>query len=463
MAAHFSLSLHILYLLNFLLKVTARIFHGKDFIDFVAVFYRFVPASPASWKHQDRIVAMPNDRKNRLIQSLLPLAFAAGMVLSSPARADEGFVNWINSFYPVAAKAGISRSTYVGAFKGVSEPDSSVLEKAQYQPEFKHRIWEYLDSRVNPYTVGIGKDMLRQHGATLNAIERHFGVDKHVLLAIWSMESNYGAVLEKPDRLHNVPRALATLAYTDKKRAKFARAQLIAALKILERGDVSAKNLTGSWAGAMGHTQFIPTSYLIYGYDADGNGRRDIWNSIPDALATSANLLKKNGWQSGKTWGYEVTVAANAEKYAGKTKSLAEWQTLGFVRPSGKGFKNGKDRATLRLPAGANGPGFLMTKNFFVIKRYNAADSYAMGVGMLADEIAGYSGLQQNWPRPEGTLDVKQKFQLQERMKELGYYDGEIDGNFGSGSKKSIIAIQTQLGMTQDGQPSQKLLRALQK
>ena len=406
---------------------------------------------------------MNNDHKTGLIRSLLPLAITAGLLISSPARADQGFVNWINSFYPVAAKAGITRATYVKAFKGVTEPDPTVLEKANYQPEFKSRIWEYLDSRVNPYTVGIGRDMLRKYGTTLNAIERHFGVDKYVLLAIWSMESNYGAVLDKPDRLHNVPRALATLAYVDAKRAKFARTQLVAALKIVQRGDVSAKGLTGSWAGAMGHTQFIPTSYLIYGYDADGNGKRDIWNSVPDALATSANLLAKNGWQPGKTWGYEVIVGANAEKYAGKTKTLAEWARLGFVRANGKSFKSGKDRATLKLPAGANGPGFLMTRNFFVIKRYNAADSYAMGVGMLADEIAGYGGLKQNWPRPAGTLDVKQKFQLQERMKELGYYDGEIDGNFGSGSKAAISAIQAQLGMIQDGQPSEKLLRALQK
>jgi membrane-bound lytic murein transglycosylase B len=406
---------------------------------------------------------MLNKCRNGLIRSLLPLAAAASLFVASPVRADQGFVDWINDFYPTAAKAGISRATYVKTFKGVTEPDPTVIEKANYQPEFKSRIWEYLDSRVNPYTVGIGKDMLRQHAATLNAIERHFGVDKHILLAIWSMESNYGAVLEKPDRLHNVPRALATLAYIDKRRAKFARTQLIAALKIVQKGDVSASKLTGSWAGAMGHTQFIPTSYLIYAYDADGNGHRDIWSSIPDALATSANLLKKNGWQPGKTWGYEIVLPANADRFAGKTKTLAEWQKLGFLRPNNKGFKNGKDRATLKMPAGENGPGFLMTKNFFVIKKYNAADSYAMGVGMLADEIAGYSGLKQGWPRPEGTLDVKQKFELQSRMKELGYYDGEIDGNFGSGSKAAISAIQAQLGMQQDGQPSEKLLRALQK
>jgi membrane-bound lytic murein transglycosylase B len=406
---------------------------------------------------------MQSVRKSSLKTILLPLIAAGLLLVASPASADKGFQKWINNFYPTAAKAGISKSTYLTAFQGVTEPDPDVLQKATYQPEFKHAIWDYLDSRVNPYTVGIGQDMLRQHAKTLNAIERHFGVDKHILLAIWSMESNYGAVFEKPDRLHSVPRALATLAYADKRRSKFARTQLIAALKILERGDVKPGQFTGSWAGAMGHTQFIPTSYLIYAYDADGNGKRDIWNSIPDALATAANLLKKNGWQAGKTWGYEVTAPANAGKYAGKSKSLAEWQSLGFVRPNGKGFKFGKDRAVLKMPAGPKGPAFLMTKNFFVIKNYNAADSYALGVGTLADQIAGFNGVAQAWPRPAGTLDISQKFELQTRMKTLGYYDGAIDGNFGSGSKAAIQAIQKQLGMEPDGLPSAALLKALKK
>ncbi len=389
---------------------------------------------------------------------------AASLVLSAgPSHADPGFQKWINGFYSVAQKSGITKSTYQKAFAGVTEPDPAVLEKAGFQPEFKHRIWDYTDSRVNPYTVGIGREMLARHGKTLAAIERHFGVDKHILLAIWSMESNYGAVLEKPDRLHNVPRALATLAYADKKRAKFARNQLIAALKILQNGDVTATGLTGSWAGAMGHTQFIPTSYLLYGFDADGNGKRDIWNSIPDALATSANLLDKNGWQNGKTWGYEVKVPVGAGEQEGKTRTLSEWAALGYVRPNGKGFRNGADRAVLKLPAGANGPGFLMTKNFFVIKRYNDADSYALCVGLLADQIAGYNGLAQKWPRPAGTLDIDQKFALQERLKEMGYYDGEVDGNFGSGSKAAIAAVQAQLGLDPDGLPSERLLKALQK
>lgn len=381
----------------------------------------------------------------------------------SAAWADQGFQNWINSFYATAAKSGISQATYRKAFAGVKTPDPAVIEKANYQPEFKHKIWEYIDSRVNPYTRRIGQEMAAKHARTLDAVERHFGVDRTILLAIWSMESNYGAVLQKDDRLHYVPRALATLAYADPKRAKFAKTQLIAALKILQSGDITPRELTGSWAGAMGHTQFIPTSYLLYAVDADGNGHRDIWNSVPDALATAANLLRKNGWQPGETWGYEIVAPANAAKYSGQTKTLGQWAALGFVRPDGRGFRNSKMRAELKLPGGGKGPGFLMTRNFFVIKRYNASDSYALGVGLLADQIAGYAGMQQRWPRPDGSLDISEKFELQNRLKELGYYDGEVDGNFGSGSKAAIQAFQAQNGLPTDGEPTQNLLRVLRK
>lgn len=389
---------------------------------------------------------------------------AAAVVLAPlPALADRNFQAWINNFYPTAAEAGISRATYNAAFAGVKEPDPEVLRKAAYQPEFTAKVWDYLDSRVNPHTVANGRKMAAEYDRLLTALERHFNVNRHILLAIWSMESNYGSVLEKPERLHSVPRALATLAYGDPKRAKYARQQLIAALKILQSGDISLRNLTGSWAGAMGHTQFIPTSYLLYAYDADGDGKRDIWHSVPDALATAANLLSRNGWQSGKTWGYEAAVPASARKFAGKTKTLKEWAALGLVRPNGKPFPRGDDRAELKMPGGPTGPGFLMTRNFFVIKRYNASDSYALAVGLLADEIAGYGGVHQRWPRPAGTLDMREKFELQTRLKELGYYNGEVDGNLGSGSKAAISAIQSRLGMQADGEPSMTLLEKLRR
>lgn len=386
----------------------------------------------------------------------LALFFSAG-----PASADAGFQRWVASFRATAAQNGVSGATYDRAFRGVTDIDPEVLEKARYQPEFTAPVWDYFDNRVHENSVAVGREMARKWKPWLDRIEAKFGVDRHILLAIWSMESNYGAVLEKPERLHNIPQALATLAYSDPKRAKFARTQLIAALKILQAGDVTPKQLTGSWAGAMGHTQFIPTSYLLYAVDADGNGKRDIWHSVPDALATAANLLSKNGWEPGRTWGYETAVPRGGARYEGQTKTIAEWAKLGFTRPNGKNFTRGSDRAMLKLQGGANGPGFLVMKNFFTIKKYNASDSYALAVGLLADEIAGYGGMQQKWPRPDGTLDIREKFELQTRMKELGYYDGEVDGNFGSGSKAAISAIQSRMGMETDGQPSQRLLRAL--
>ena len=259
--------------------------------------------------------------------------------------------------------------------------------------------------------------------------------------------------------MRNVVRSLATLAYADKKRAKFARTQLIAALKILQKGDIDESHLTGSWAGAMGHTQFIPTSYQAYAVDADGNGKRDIWNSIPDALATAANLLRKNGWQAGKTWGYEVALPSG--KLPGGSLTLSKWESLGVRRASGKAFKNGADKAELKVPDGRAGPAFLATKNFFVLKAYNNADKYALAVGLLADEIAGYGGLVRDWNRPFTKLSFTEKQELQKRLSAHGYYDGKFDGKIGDGSRKAIKAFQAQAGLTQDGHPSMEVLSRL--
>ena len=305
--------------------------------------------------------------------------------------------------------------------------------------------------------------MERRHASTLASIERRYGVDRSVLLAIWSMESNYGAILKNPDRLHYVPQALATLAYGDRSRGKYARTQLVAALKILQDKDISARDMTGSWAGAMGQTQFIPTSYLTFAVDADGNGRRDIWHSVPDTLASAANLLRRNGWQTGRTWGYEAVLPAGGARYEGRSKTLRQWAALGFRRPDGKPFPRPSERAVLKMPGGAGGPVFLMTHNFYVIKHYNSSDFYALAVGLLADRIAGYGGVDQSWPRPPGSLDVEQKFEIQSRLKALGYYEGDIDGNLGSGSRSAIAAFQSQNGLTATGEPSHKVLQALRR
>lgn len=399
---------------------------------------------------------------SKLLLLIFPLLVFPGLVFSSAQGAgNPDFVQWIAALYPEAQKEGISKTTWDTAFSDVTEIDARVLERANYQPEFTTEVWDYLDARVNPLSVEKGQKMGRYYSGTLADVEKKFGVQQSILLAIWSMESNYGAIFERPERLHYVPRALATLAYGDPKRQKFARTQLFAALKILQAGDIKKEQLTGSWAGAMGHTQFIPTSYLAYGVDMDGNGRRDIWNSIPDALATAANLLHENGWRTGKTWGYEVILPPTGEKYNEQTKTLTEWEQLGFKRPGGRSYPWPNDNAVLKIMAGPDGPAFLMMKNFYVLKNYNNSDSYALAVGLLADRIAGWKGMVQSWPRPEGSLSIEEKIEIQERLKQHGHYSGEIDGFLGSGTKAAIRQFQKQGGMTEDGVPSRKLLKAL--
>ena len=390
---------------------------------------------------------------------------AAGLSLAvflsaTPASADAGFRNWVTQFRATAGQNGISGKTFDRAFRNVRDIDPEVLEKARYQPEFTAPVWDYFDNRVHEESVAVGRAMARQWKPWLDRIEAKYGVDRHILLAIWSMESNYGEILKNDKVMRSVVRSLATLAYADKRRAKFARTQLIAALEILQRGDIDESHLTGSWAGAMGHTQFIPTSYKAYAVDMDGNGRRDIWNSIPDALATAANLLHKNGWQTGKTWGYEVTLP-QGRKFPGGSMSLSKWQAMGVTRARGKPFSHASDNAELKALEGRNGPAFLMTKNFFVIKRYNNADKYALAVGLLADEIAGYGGLVQDWNRPFTKLSFEQKQELQKRLSAYGYYDGKLDGKIGEGSRSAIKAFQAKAGLTQDGHPSMEVLSTL--
>jgi membrane-bound lytic murein transglycosylase B len=383
---------------------------------------------------------------------------ALSMLAFAPrAEADAGFRQWVAGFKSVAAKSGVNGTTYDRAFRGITDPDPEVLEKARYQPEFTAPVWDYFDNRVNENSVAVGRQMARQWKPWLDRIEKAYGVDRHILLAIWSMESNYGEILKNQSVMRNVIRSLATLAYADKRRSTFARQQLVAAMKILQSGDIDESHLTGSWAGAMGHTQFIPTSYLAYAQDADGDGRRDIWASVPDALATAANLLRKNGWQGGRSWGYEVALP-EGRKFPGGSLSLSQWASLGVARTNGKPFPRPGDNAELKVPDGRAGPAFLMTKNFFVIKRYNNADKYAIAVGLLADQIAGYGPLVNDWNRPFTRLTFDETQELQKRLNSLGYYDGKVDGKIGQGSRDAIKAFQNRMGLTPDGHPSKEVL-----
>jgi peptidoglycan lytic transglycosylase B len=398
----------------------------------------------------------------RLITTLAASALAAVSFGSAPASADAGFQRWISDFRSTATRNGVSGSVYDSAFAGVTAPDPAVLEKARFQPEFRDEAWQYIDGRVHERSVATGRQMLRKYGRLLDSIERQTGVSRNIVLAIWSMESDYGEFLKRTDRLHYVPQALATLAYADRSRSKYARGQLIGALQILQRGDVSRNGLVGSWAGAMGHTQFIPTSYLAYALDGDGDGRRDIWNSVPDALWTAANLLKRNGWRAGETWGYEV-VLPSGRKFPGGSMSLAKWESIGVRRANGKPFPRGGQNAELKVLQGRDGPAFLMVKNFFVIKRYNNADKYALAVGLLADQIGGGEPPRRDWSRPFTKLNISESEELQTRLKRAGFYEGEVDGKIGPASRTAIKAFQARFGLQQDGYASMELLEVLRR
>lgn len=392
----------------------------------------------------------------------LVLLLAAMSFVPAAARADAAFQQWIRDYYPIAAQQGIDRSTYDAVFAGIESPDPAVIKAARYQPEYIAPVWDYLDARVTEGAVTKGQSLAAEYRKWLDVIEARYGVDRHVLLAIWSIESSYGAAL-KSSVLRRVARSLATLAYADPKRSKFARKQLIAALQIVQDGDVTPAGLQGSWAGAMGHTQFIPSSYRIWAVDIDGDGKRDIWTSPPDALASAANLLKDNGWQPGKTWGYEVKLP-NGFDYSLTGRegiTLKQWYARGVRRVSGAGFPRPGDKAVLLLPAGAEGPAFLMIRNFYILKRYNNADKYALAVGHLADRMKGYGGFAQPWPRGYDPLLEAERKEVQIKLAELGMYKGEIDGLIGAESRAAIQSYQRRQGLVPDGFASKSLLRSM--
>jgi membrane-bound lytic murein transglycosylase B len=378
----------------------------------------------------------------------------------APAFADENFDRWVRDFWPAAKAAGVSRSIYDAAFRGVT-PDPEVLDKASNQAEFVTPLWDYVSKRVSDKRIKGGRDMLVRYRTMLDAIESRYGVDRHILVAIWGMESFYGEVLSNPKIVKSVVRSLATLAYADRRRARFGRQQLIAALKILQRGDISIEGMTGSWAGAMGHTQFIPTTYEAYAVDFDGDGRRDLWNSPADAVGSAANYLKEAGWVSGSTWGYEVLLPQDFDfglAGDGQERSIGAWKKLGIVRARGDDFPRPGDKAELIAPVGAGGPAFLLLRNHFVIKRYNNATAYSLAVGLLADRLRGGGDLVRPWPANERLLTAEESVELQQHLARAGFYDGEIDGKLGPASRAAIRAWQSGRGLPADGFAGLQLL-----
>lgn len=413
---------------------------------------------------KSKIFSSANKSTNQkaFIIGLVTLFFAFFTFSTSFSHADSGFKLWIKEFKKTALANNISPLIFDMAFKGVNAIDPEVLERAAYQPEFVDPSWNYFDNRIHDIAIVEGQRQAKKWQKWLPQIEKRFGVDRNILLAIWSMESNYGKILTNKGVMRDTIRSLATLAYADKKRTKYAHAQLIAAMKILQRGEITRVQLTGSWAGAMGHTQFIPSSYLAYAVDMDGDGRRNIWTSVPDALASAANLLHMNGWQPNLPWGVEVKLP-KGKNLPADWHSFEQWAKLGVKPANGQAFSTPFEQAILKFPDGPEGPLFLVTKNFFVLKRYNNADRYAFAVALLANRIAGYPRLIQDWQRPFPSLTFHERKELQSRLAKLGYYKGEVDGKIGTVSRKAIKAFQLRHSLTANGYPSHDVLFLLRK
>lgn len=371
---------------------------------------------------------------------------------------NPGFQSWINGFRSRARAQGIQPRTLDRAFRGIRY-DQDVIRRDRNQSEFTKTIWEYLDSAASDTRIKNGRTALREHRRTLERIEAHYGVPKEVVTAVWGLESAYGSY--KGD--NDIIQSLATLAY-DGRRGKFFESQLIAALKILQAGDVAPRKMTGSWAGAMGHTQFIPTSYLAYAVDFTGDGKRDIWSDDPtDALASTAAYLKRFGWVEGQPWGVEVQLPRgfNFALASRKIKkSPAEWGRLGVKAMDGRTVPN-YGSASILLPAGGQGAAFMIFKNFSVIERYNAADAYVIGVGHLSDRLKGAGPIKANWPRGDRALTFKERKEMQRRLTQAGFSTQGVDGKIGPNTIAAVRAYQASQGLTQDGYPSLTLLKRL--
>jgi membrane-bound lytic murein transglycosylase B len=394
----------------------------------------------------------------------VPSILVALVISAGSALADAASDRWVREFWPRAQAAGVSSEVYWAAL-GTFEPDPSIIPRASNQPEFVRPIWDYMDSMVSETRIANGLAQIPNWGQLLADLESYYGVNRYVILAIWGLESAYGAILDNYDIVKPTIGSLATLAYMGGSRQRYGEQQLIAALKILQRGDISMPLMIGSWAGAMGHTQFIPTTYEAYAVDWDRDGRRDIWTSPVDALASTAAYLNAMGWDAGKTWGYEVTLPAGFEYALADSRgerSLAAWQQLGITRANGSAYPRPTDQAWLWVPAGANGPAFLLLDNFGVIKRYNNSNSYALAVGHLADRLQGFGTFRQAWPRDEAPLGESDRYELQQLLARLGLYNGPIDAVVGNGTRAAIRTYQQAVGIVPDGYASSQLLRHLQ-
>ncbi len=400
----------------------------------------------------------PSGKTTIFFRSLSALALAGCLSFASVAPAFANSADFVRGLWPQAEARGVSRSAFESAFSGYNYIPK-VMELTKKQPEFSQTVQQYIDKRVTAGQAQKGQAMRVEWKQTLAGAQQRWGVQPEIVLAIWGMETNFGGFMGGENTIH----ALATLTEGGY-RADFFRDELLTALRIVSDGHVSPRNMVGSWAGAMGHTQFMPSSFMRHAVDYNGDGRKDIWNSVQDALGSTANYLNHFGWRPGETWGYEVRLPVGFDFAAARQLNrapLSQWQAMGIQRVSGKAFPRAADIGRLYMPAGAGGPAFLLLPNFDVIKRYNNSDSYALAVGHLADRILGGGGFATPWPAGDYALTKTQRAQLQTLLNQSGFDVGSPDGVVGPKTRAAVIAYQSRLGLPADGHVSGRLLERL--
>lgn len=378
----------------------------------------------------------------------------AGSLFAGPANAIQSCVA---SLKKQAIASGV-RADVAEKMLGSAAYDEKVIRFSTSQPEYKTPIWDYMAFLVDPQRIADGKALLKKHSSTLSSIEKRYGVPRHVVVAVWGIESDYGQF--RGD--FYTPHALANLACAGGRRAKYFRGELIKTLQIASRGDVPATDFQGSWAGAFGQTQFMPTTYDRLAVDHDRDGRKDLVNSVPDALASTANFLKDAGWRNSRPWGYEVKVPNGYSGPEGlkRRAALSSWAKRGFTHIRGKRL-SGESEAALIRPAGANGPAFLVTRNFNALRSYNASTSYGLAIALLSELLAGREPFKAPWPTDDPGLSRAQRLELQKLLNKNGFDVGEPDGKVGPATRAGIKQAEAKYGLPVTGRPAWNVYTAL--
>jgi lytic murein transglycosylase len=394
---------------------------------------------------------LPRSGRNRGSDN--PLMTAAAI-----RKATANFGNCLASMWPAAAHRDVSPASFERFTAGV-EPNLHIMHLLDAQPEFTKPIWDYLDSLITADRLATGREILAQYKQDFDTAERTYGVDRYTLAAIWGIESNFSTQMGNL----SVVQSTATLACIGRRQPYF-RKEFLAALEILNDGDLTPDEMRGSWAGAFGPTQFMPTAFLRYAVDADGDGRRDVVDDPADLLASTANSLRKDGWRTGRTWGYEVIVPRGFNYMLAdrsRTMTIARWERLGIKRAIDRPFPRPTDKAYLLLPAGSEGPAFLMLRNFRAIMKYNPAEAYALAIGHFADRLRGGGPFVQPWPRQERDLSRFERLELQQLLAQRGFYRGAADGKIGGRTREALRRFQASIGVPADGFASAEVLERL--